>query len=308
MNLLEKIKNLSPTQFENLIFDLVMLKGLKNAIWRTPGVDGGRDIEGNIISTDFSDAIKIEHWYIECKKYNSTIDWPTIYNKYAYAINHNVEYLLIVTTGVLSPRCKEEVTIYQNKNKMPIIRYWDGTLLPSIIERFPVVLVKFGLASFDIIKNNSLLPFLQISSNAIQAAYGRATSNDNVDPALEFSAAMVDLLLARLKEESIWGIELKRRFSKERDSYDWLTIDNDLELDNYDSYGLRALASAARFCHKMDRIILKKSEHSKLVFDLTDGKTSKVFSENLKYISILSNFEIFEEQNKITIEVRNGLN
>jgi hypothetical protein len=35
---------LTPTEFENLVFDLLISRGMVNVAWRTPGADGGRDI------------------------------------------------------------------------------------------------------------------------------------------------------------------------------------------------------------------------------------------------------------------------
>lgn len=43
-----------PTSFENLVYDLASSAGLRNAVWRTPGSDEGRDIEGEITTIDFS--------------------------------------------------------------------------------------------------------------------------------------------------------------------------------------------------------------------------------------------------------------
>jgi hypothetical protein len=52
--LLKSLHDLSPRQFENVVYDLVSAAGLRNAVWRTPGADGGRDIEGDFpTSADF---------------------------------------------------------------------------------------------------------------------------------------------------------------------------------------------------------------------------------------------------------------
>lgn len=59
------ISDLSPTEFENLIYDLMVAKGMVNVVWRTPGADGGRDIEADSIHRDISDALGFSKWYIE---------------------------------------------------------------------------------------------------------------------------------------------------------------------------------------------------------------------------------------------------
>src|SRR5882762_11897463 len=95
--------NLTPTEFENLIFDLMVTRGMTNVQWRTPGADGGRDIEAATTELDFSGAQVIRKWFIECKRYEKSVDWPTIYSKISYAESHQVDFLLLCTTATFSP-------------------------------------------------------------------------------------------------------------------------------------------------------------------------------------------------------------
>jgi restriction endonuclease Mrr len=76
--MLEKIKKLEPRRFENLVFDLVQIIGLENVVWRTPGADGGRDIEGDMEVRDMSGGLVLQKWFVECKRYRASIDWPTV--------------------------------------------------------------------------------------------------------------------------------------------------------------------------------------------------------------------------------------
>jgi hypothetical protein len=85
--MLSKLKTLTPQDFENLTYDLLMLAGIRNLVWRTPGSDGGRDLEGLYNRVDFADGVVSEVWYFECKRYQSAIDWPTVFGKIAYAAN-----------------------------------------------------------------------------------------------------------------------------------------------------------------------------------------------------------------------------
>ena len=64
LTLIDKLKALTPAQFENVVYDLTTSAGLRNAIWRTPGPDGGRDIEGEMATTDFSGFHVITKWYV----------------------------------------------------------------------------------------------------------------------------------------------------------------------------------------------------------------------------------------------------
>ena len=132
--LIESIKEMPPTSFENLVYDLASSAGLRNAVWRTPGSDEGRDIEGEITTIDFSGYYATTKWYIECKRYSTSVDWPTVWQKIAYADSHSADYLLIVTTAHLSPQCKTEISRWHADRRRPAIRVWDAANL----EQMPV--------------------------------------------------------------------------------------------------------------------------------------------------------------------------
>jgi restriction endonuclease Mrr len=146
MKLLSKLKTLKPREFEQLVFDLLMLRGLGNLQWRTPGSDAGRDIEGEFDARDFSGASRAEHWYVECKRHSGTVDWPTVYGKLAYADSHGADYLLICTTGSLSPQCKDEMSRHERSRKRPKLRAWEGAYLETAIADEAILLLKFGLS------------------------------------------------------------------------------------------------------------------------------------------------------------------
>src|SRR5262249_18026984 len=88
------LKKLPPGEFENLAYDLLFLSGVQNLRWRTPGADGGRDLEGEVAVIDFSGETFRQRWYIECKRYAKSVDWPTVYEKLTVALNHQADFLL----------------------------------------------------------------------------------------------------------------------------------------------------------------------------------------------------------------------
>lgn len=65
---LKKLRELDDTDFENLVFDLMTAQGMLNVTWRTPGADGGRDIEGTVVHSDFSLTRTEQKWYVECRR------------------------------------------------------------------------------------------------------------------------------------------------------------------------------------------------------------------------------------------------
>jgi len=302
--LLQKLNRLTSIVFENLIFDLVLLRGMLNVSWRTPGADGGRDIEGQFIATDLSEAISVQRWYVECKKYSHSLDWPTIYGKIAYADNHNADYLLIATTSFLTPRCKEEIARRENDRKRPVLRYWDGTSLENIVCRYPILLLKFGLDSGQTIEGESIFPLLKLSSKSIQSAYGSASLKKQIEPSLELSAAIVDLASARLKEQSKWGLKGCKRFLAERDAYSWVSVDDNVTIEQCDSYGLRALLSAVHFCFPNEEVHLKSSSEGHFEIPIQSRRISDVFYNCVVQIALWSNLEIIDRGDKVIVCVR----
>ena len=94
----------------------LFLSGIRNLKWRTPGSDGGRDLEGEFTSPDFSGDYVPQKWYIECKRYAKSLDWPTVHQKLSVAINHKADFLLFVTTANFSTQCRDEVDRHNERN------------------------------------------------------------------------------------------------------------------------------------------------------------------------------------------------
>src|SRR5262249_14622123 len=95
--LLTRLKRLSPQTFEHLIYDLLVRRGFVNVTWRTPGADGGRDLDADASVMDLRGSVRLDRWYVECKRY--AVDWPTLREKIAFAENQDADYLLMCTTS-----------------------------------------------------------------------------------------------------------------------------------------------------------------------------------------------------------------
>ena len=260
--MLPLLKALSPTQFENLVFDLVTSAGLLNGVWRTPGSDQGRDIEGTVQIVDFSGAHSTQQWYVECKRYDSSVDWPTLWSKIAYADSHHADYLLLVTTAMLSPTCKTEIARWNADSRLPRVRFWDGTTLATVLLRFPAVIAKYGLSD----DANAVSPaFVELSeqlAKQVQAALGQTTLTHQTTAELECAAATAELLTARLSEFAEGRRRSLSPFSATLDAFVWMDVTGDIaELGSFDRYGLRALLAFLRY-----------TQHStRLSFSISDG-------------------------------------
>jgi hypothetical protein len=139
-----RLKRLQPQEFENLTYDILFLSGVQNLRWRTPSADGGRDLEGDVATMDFSSETVRQRWYIECKRYVQSLNWSTVYEKLTVAINHAADYLLFVTTSNFSAQCRDEVQRHNEKGGVQI-RIWPFYYLERLLAIHGQVAVKYGL-------------------------------------------------------------------------------------------------------------------------------------------------------------------
>lgn len=258
MTLLAEITKLTPTEFEHLVFDLVVLHGLRNATWRTPGSDGGRDIEGTTLTQDFSDVLVLDKWYVECKRYANSVDWPTVYQKIAYAANHQADYLLLCTNSALSPTCKSEVSMHNARKEHVRIRYWDGAILEKMVAMQPVLLSKYRLASSAKVNHETAYPLTQLAAKAVYAAYGEMSGAGKEIASLTLAVALLDLA-NKILEGNDASVFRRRSFKPDHDAYSWMTIRGGVtpsHLAKLDAYGLRAAVAAFRFYGKCAKIFL----------------------------------------------------
>ncbi len=290
------LKRLSPTEFEHLTFDLAVMAGMRNVTWRTPGADNGRDIEGEVITTDFSGAIQFDRWYVECKRYSSSIDWPTVYGKLAYADNKNADFLLFVTTSALSPTCKSEVAEHNRRKRRPTIRHWDGAALAQRVEREPFLLAKYSLAE-NIDSALSAKPFIETLIRIISAAYGAAHFRGSSERELECATMLSELFLARLDPR----VRGHRAFVAERDGFEWLHVEPGSNLAPLDVLGFRALVAAVRMLSRGP--VTAREQDGQIIVSSTDDLPIGS-DELLNTIALASNFECKVSEEGLIVELR----
>ncbi len=241
------LQAMAPTQFESIVYDLVTSAGLRNAVWRTPGSDVGRDIEGEMATVDFSGFHVVTKWYVECKRYSSSVDWPTVWEKIAYADSHEADFLLMVTTSALSPQCKSEVSTWNSKRRKPAVRFWDDTNLEQRLMHYPGILVKHGLAADTKLAPASFVALAQQTSKVVQAAYGKSEVANHDNAALEAASALSELLTVRIRDAETGGTFAKSPFVPAIDGFHWFTVNgNSSELGGFDRHGLRAILALLR--------------------------------------------------------------
>jgi hypothetical protein len=303
MKLLGKLKALQPRDFEHLVFDLLLLRGLRNMSWRTPGSDGGRDIEGDYDAGDFSGANRTERWYVECKRHSNTVDWPTVYGKLAYADSHAADFLLICTTGSLSPQCKDEITKHENARKRPRLRAWEGALLEVLVSEEPLLMSKYDLDASKKNRELSVLPLLTVMAKTVHQAYGETAKPT---PATEFAAATAEF--ASILLSPIRRVHESRPFDFKRDGYSWLKIQGKPTNISWGNYEVRMLVTAVKFLTRTHVVELQfggsRRKDSLLQVNPAPLLNSKVVREVLNAVSVLANWEWHIRKGVLEIVVR----
>jgi hypothetical protein len=195
------LTQLSPTDFENLIYDLVILRGMVNVVWRTPGADGGRDIEAESMQTDLSGVQSAAKWYVECKKYTGSVDWPTIHPKLAYAEAADAEYLLLCTTSKFTPQAVSTAAQWNDRRRPPVIRLWPGHEIENQLRLHPDLKLKYGLSRDLGMPGPSFVSLSLALSKTIGSYYGAAVmTGKGVDRMLRAANSIALLMQVRMEE------------------------------------------------------------------------------------------------------------
>jgi hypothetical protein len=232
------LKRLHPEQFENLTYDILLLSGVQNLRWRTPSADGGRDLEGEVIHVDFSGETVRQRWYIECKRYAKAINWPTVYEKLTVAMNHQADYLLLVTTANVSVPCRDEIQRH-NERRGVQIRIWPFYYLEQLLTIHGQVSVKYGLAKSPQSLHVDFEKIIQELTKLAQATYAAVQFDQKSVDKVELIAAFTELILARTEDTRKHGRFISHRFVPNRDTFDWCKP-NPLPAASFDASSLRA--------------------------------------------------------------------
>lgn len=264
--MLKKIAKLSATQFEELTYDLVTHAGLRNVVWRTPGADGGRDIEGDFLNTDFSGSVDVQRWHIECKHYSSAVSWPTVWEKISYAESNGAHALLLVTNASLSPACQTEVSRWNALGRTKV-RSWDGARLTAELRTRPSVALKFGLVSST-----------SVDAIAVDLLDPIVSACDTVDalPVLTTAAAPLAaaICLARLARARIAAFQAYGDARIEpgvaQVNEDWVFADTAVA-KRFDRVGLLAFAATVRYITSCTKVEAAEDD-GQIVLKLRGGK------------------------------------
>lgn len=293
LNLLD----LTPSQFESMTFDIVSALGLKNVVWRTPGSDGGRDIEGEYFISDLSGQYQCQKWYVECKRYTGSVNWPTIWEKISYAESNSADILLIATSSSLTPQAVDNVNRWNATGKKPIIRFWGEVDITSTLNLHPNIAAKYGLSPND---SANLKKFKSITDLLLKITHSISPEIGNIsNEKLYVVHAISELLIFRIDDVNESGGYYFRAHHSE-DEFDWFNYcGNDIR--SFDKHSLRAVLSYINFILKNN---FNLANVKKCCIELNINRELIESERNhLLSISLMSNFLVRFEAQKIHLEV-----
>lgn len=259
------LADLTPTEFENLTYDALKSVGVKNLVWRTPGADGGRDIEGHFYLVDPTGFEQTQTWYIECKRYAATVDWPTVWKKIAYSDVNQADIFLLSTNSNPSPDCETEIARWNNGRRKPAIRVWRGYEWRQLLATFPDVAIAYGLGDKRE-PHDAVRPIATMLTKTVQAAYLAHELSKGGGAALELSAALAELITKRLSEVDRVGRFIDAVQTVAADSYEWLRLESGAQWDGsgWDEVSVRAVLTYLRYFFDADELLISDFSQSGL--------------------------------------------
>ena len=145
--------HLTPSDFEEFIYELLGKMGFKNVNWRkganseSSPADQGRDIECTHLREDPDNTQIMERWFVECKHRKLAVSARELAGLLTCAEAERPEKVVIATSGFLSNPAKEHIRAYERNNSPPFrITFWEGPMLESFASTYPDILRKFNLA------------------------------------------------------------------------------------------------------------------------------------------------------------------
>lgn len=237
---------LTPEQFENLTFDLISSLGMHNVSWRTPGADGGRDIEADEIGADFSGFQVSKRWFIECKRYKSSVDWPTIYHKVAYADNLNAHYLLMCTPSKFTPAAISQVAKWNANRRSLQIRLWPGHELERQLLGFPDIISKYGLGALPAAPGKSLVSLALGLSKCVATYHSSLVFKGmSTDSMLEAAQFFSDLMTQRVGDIERTG-RIQPYLRIPSNSKQWIVSGSPFKVDIFAAHAFLGYLSALK--------------------------------------------------------------
>ncbi len=132
---------ISPREFENLCYDLVVQYNFKNLVWREGGADSGRDIEAVYTFSNSVNDFKTK-WFFECKRYAKGVPPDELTSKIAWADAERPKYLVFFISSYLSNPSRDWLAKIQEQRDYQILVI-EGEDLKNRIVKYPDIVERY---------------------------------------------------------------------------------------------------------------------------------------------------------------------
>lgn len=282
--IISRISNLSAREFENLVFDCMRAIGVKNLIWRTPGPDGGRDMEGQVYVRDISGHEESQLWYIECKRYSTSINWNVIWKKIAAADSRGADVLLIATNNNPSPSTENRISNWNRKKRKPSLRVWRGYQFPPFLRSNTTISASYGLVDDPLSDTTLSVQLSTVIASMAQSAYSSHIFGQDKSFALEAAASLSELYVHRLSDLKNYGKFVVGPQALAIPDFDWIDVRG--RIDNWEEVSLRAILTGVRYFSQCDHICLT-AENGSIILNLDEPRYWGFLEYNSSFLELL---------------------
>jgi hypothetical protein len=143
---------LSPTEFEEFFFDLLVAMSFVNVNWRkgtglhSSPSDSGRDIVAQLRQVDIDGSERLENWFVDCKHYQRGVPPKELQNLLSWSQAERPDVALFILSGFLSNPAKGYLDTWTQQNKPPFrIKHWERPHLVRMIRRSEDLLAKYPI-------------------------------------------------------------------------------------------------------------------------------------------------------------------
>lgn len=173
MNIPEKDINfsvLSPNEFEELCFDLILDRRFENVSWRQGSYDDGRDIEAwQTVVNSLTDSYR-ERWFFECKRHMKGVSVEDLCTKIAWADSEDIQHFVFITSSHITTPCLRWISEIAPQKKYRIHNI-NGVMLKRLILTFPKIYNKYFSTPAELLflesKNNWLVHDIMPSRDTV---------------------------------------------------------------------------------------------------------------------------------------------
>ena len=127
--------SITPNEFENLCYDILVKYNYKNVIWRKGGADSGRDIEAYLLFENSISNIDTK-WFIECKHYKKGVPPTELNSKITWADAENPDFLVFMVSSYITQGARDWLSKIASSKPYQIVCI-EGDELKNRITKYP---------------------------------------------------------------------------------------------------------------------------------------------------------------------------